>query len=282
MHVTLTPRQVEGDRETIPVSWPGVTGLREDQLVYLADGAIRLRVCDPEGDGVECEVEVGGTLSSHKGMNIPGGAALPAATDGDLGWVEFAAKHGVDLLAVSFVSSAADLVPVARAARRARLRHPADRQDRAPAGGREHRGDRRRGDRRDHGRPRRPRDRSAAGRGAGHAEAADPRRRQTLQAGDHRDPDAGLDGHRAAPDPGRGDRRRQRDLRRHRRDHALRGDRGRPAPGRGGAGDGPDRPRHRARPALRRAGSSPAPTRGPRTSPTRSPRARSAPSTGSA
>ena len=49
-------------------------------------------------------------------MNIPGGAALPAATDGDLGWVEFAVKNDVDLLAVSFVSTAADLVPVARAA----------------------------------------------------------------------------------------------------------------------------------------------------------------------
>ena len=112
MHVTLTPREVEGDRETIPVSWPGVTDLRENQLVYLADGAIRLRVSDPEPEGVGCEVEVGGTLTSHKGMNIPGGAELPAATDGDLGWVEFAASNGVDLLAVSFVSSAADLAPV--------------------------------------------------------------------------------------------------------------------------------------------------------------------------
>ena len=112
MHVTLTPSQVEGTRETIPVSWSGVTSLRENQLVYLADGAIRLRVRDPEADGVSAEVEVGGTLSSHKGMNIPGGAALPAATASDLGWVEFSAKHGVDLIAVSFVSSAADLVPV--------------------------------------------------------------------------------------------------------------------------------------------------------------------------
>jgi pyruvate kinase len=112
MHVTLTPSEIEGDRERIPVSWPGVTDLRENQLVYLADGAIRLRVRDPESDGVDCEVEVGGALSSHKGMNIPGGAALPAATDGDLGWVEFAAKHGIDLLAVSFVSTAQDLVPV--------------------------------------------------------------------------------------------------------------------------------------------------------------------------
>ncbi len=112
MHVTLTPEQVEGDAERIPVSWPGVTDLRQNQLVYLADGAIRLRVRDPEPAGVACEVEVGGTLSSHKGMNIPGGAALPAATAGDLGWVEFAAKHDIDLIAVSFVSTAQDLVPV--------------------------------------------------------------------------------------------------------------------------------------------------------------------------
>jgi len=112
MHVTLTPSQIEGDRERIPVSWPGVTELRPNQLVYLADGSIQLRVIDPEADGVDCEVEVGGTLSSHKGMNIPGGAALPAATASDLGWVEFAAKHAIDLLAVSFVSTAQDLVPV--------------------------------------------------------------------------------------------------------------------------------------------------------------------------
>src|SRR6478752_1153878 len=113
MHVTLTPREVEGDGETIPVSWPGVTDLKENQLVYLADGAIRLRVSDPEADGVDCEIEVGGTLSSHKGMNIPGGADLPATTGVDLDWVEFAVRNGIDLLAVSFVSTAADLEPVA-------------------------------------------------------------------------------------------------------------------------------------------------------------------------
>jgi pyruvate kinase len=111
-HVKLTPREVEGDDGTIPVAWPGVTSLREDERVYLADGAIRLRVEESGGDSVGAEVEVGGTLSSHKGMNVPG-AAVPAATDGDLGWVEFAVEHGLDLLAISFVSTAADLEPVA-------------------------------------------------------------------------------------------------------------------------------------------------------------------------
>jgi pyruvate kinase len=110
MHVKLTPKEVEGDRETIPVTWPGVSSLRENEPVYLADGSIRLRVRGPEDGGVDCEVEVGGTLSSHKGMNVPG-ASSPASTEGDLGWVEFAVEQGIDLLAVSFVSSAADLEP---------------------------------------------------------------------------------------------------------------------------------------------------------------------------
>jgi pyruvate kinase len=111
MHVKLTPQEVEGDRETIPVAWPGVTSLHEDEPVYLADGSIRLRVRGPEDGGVDCEVEVGGTLSSHKGMNVPGLSSAPA-TPGDLGWVEFAVEQGIDLLAVSFVSGAADLEPV--------------------------------------------------------------------------------------------------------------------------------------------------------------------------
>jgi len=113
MHVQLTPREIEGDEETIPVDWPGVASLHEDELVYLADGAIRLRVREPEDGGVDCEVEVGGTLSSHKGMNIPGTTAAGAATEEDLAWVEFAVEHGADLLAVSFVSAATDLEPVA-------------------------------------------------------------------------------------------------------------------------------------------------------------------------
>src|SRR6476646_804552 len=77
MHVTLTPEEVVGEGGTIPVSWAGVSDLEQDQLVYLADGAIRLRVGDKENAGVGAEVEVGGNLSSHKGMNIPGGVDLP-------------------------------------------------------------------------------------------------------------------------------------------------------------------------------------------------------------
>ncbi|MGE5335854.1 MAG: pyruvate kinase [Nitrososphaerota archaeon] len=111
MHVTLTAEEVEGDAATIPVPARAVGRLRHDQVVYLADGAIRLRVADSEDSGVGAEVEVGGTLSSHKGINIPGGA-LAAAGAGDLGWVDFAVAHGVDILAVSFVATPDDLTTV--------------------------------------------------------------------------------------------------------------------------------------------------------------------------
>jgi pyruvate kinase len=112
--VTLTSEDREGDERTIPVSWPGLSeALGADDLVYLADGAIRLRVVEV-GDGeVECEVEIGGALSSHKGMNLPGAeTGLPAIDENDLRWVDFAVRERVDLLAVSFVRRAADLGPV--------------------------------------------------------------------------------------------------------------------------------------------------------------------------
>jgi pyruvate kinase len=115
-HVTLTPEAVEGDEHTIPVSWPGlVSALHPDEPVYLADGAIRLRVLEPHERDVECEVEIGGALSSHKGMNLPGAeTGLPAVAQADLAWVDFAVREGVDLLAVSFIRRAADLDSVKR------------------------------------------------------------------------------------------------------------------------------------------------------------------------
>ena len=113
-HVTLTPEEIEGSAERIPVSWPGIShALERDDQVYLADGKIQLRVDEPNDGAVDCEVEVGGSLASHQGLNLPGAdTGLPSVAGEDLEWVDFAVEHGIDLLAVSFVRSASDLRPV--------------------------------------------------------------------------------------------------------------------------------------------------------------------------
>jgi pyruvate kinase len=113
-HVVLSTEAKEGDAERIPVSWPGISSaLHTDDQVYLADGSIRLRVDHSQDDSVDCEVEVGGALASHQGLNLPGAeTGLPAVAEDDLRWVDFAVERGIDLLAVSFVRSASDLTPV--------------------------------------------------------------------------------------------------------------------------------------------------------------------------
>jgi pyruvate kinase len=112
--LTLTTDGTRNGRDTIPVAWTGLpNAVKPDDVIYLADGSIRLRVRECEESRVLCRVETGGTVASHQGMNLPGVEAVPAAVDdSDLDWVDFAVDHGVDLLAVSFVRSAADLAPV--------------------------------------------------------------------------------------------------------------------------------------------------------------------------
>ena len=117
--ITLTTTPCLGSPERLSVSFDGLpAAVRPGGEVYLADGRIRLRVLESEGDEVRCSVEVGGRVSSHQGLNLPGAdVGLPAAGREDLEWVDFAVAQGIDLLAVSFVRRAEDLEPVKRRVR---------------------------------------------------------------------------------------------------------------------------------------------------------------------
>jgi pyruvate kinase len=113
--VVLTTAEEIGTPERLPVPWQGLpAAVREGDEVYLADGRIRLRVRDQaRGGEVPCEVEVGGPVGSHQGINLPGvDAAVPSVGEKDMSWVDFAVDEGIDLLAVSFVRRAADLAPI--------------------------------------------------------------------------------------------------------------------------------------------------------------------------
>ncbi len=107
-----------GNGERMAVSWSGLAAAVDpEDIIYLADGAIRLRVeAVREGDGeVETAVEIGGTLASRQGLNIPGSTrGLPAVPEEDLDMLRFGESIGVDLVALSFVRTAEDVTSVRR------------------------------------------------------------------------------------------------------------------------------------------------------------------------
>ncbi len=103
----------EGDAQRMSITWAGLADtVHDDEILYLADGAVRLRVTGTRpGDGeIDAEVEIGGAVASRQGLNIPGeAAALPAVPEEDLEHVRTGERIGVDLVALSFVRRAEDI-----------------------------------------------------------------------------------------------------------------------------------------------------------------------------
>ena len=63
-----------------------------------------------DGNDVVCTVTEGGPVSNNKGMSLPGmNVSVPALSEKDIDDLEFALRLGVDLVALSFVRSPADV-----------------------------------------------------------------------------------------------------------------------------------------------------------------------------
>lgn len=88
-----------------------IDGLKEGDKIFLADGTIKVEVYANNGSKVDTRVHVGGKLTSRKGVNFPG-VKLPIATitEKDRRDLEFGAKLGVDLVALSFVRTKEDIL----------------------------------------------------------------------------------------------------------------------------------------------------------------------------
>jgi pyruvate kinase len=109
--VTITTRDVEGAADLISTTFKDLPReMQPGSRILLSDGRIELRVKAVRGEDIECEVINGGTLAEHQGINLPGAAlSIPALTEKDRKDLEFGIKHGVDLVALSFVRSASDI-----------------------------------------------------------------------------------------------------------------------------------------------------------------------------
>ncbi|MBV8582055.1 MAG: pyruvate kinase [Candidatus Eremiobacteraeota bacterium] len=108
---TLTTDQEPGNAEQVSVSYAGLArDVEVGKRIYLADGAIALRVRAIDGSCIRTVVETGGDLRERQGINYPDGTLeLEAVTDRDLEHLDFGIAQGVDWVAVSFVRTAQDV-----------------------------------------------------------------------------------------------------------------------------------------------------------------------------
>jgi pyruvate kinase len=87
----------------------------EGARLLLDDGKMVLRVTGYGIDWIETRVEVGGTLSNSKGLNVPDMVLpLAALTDKDRSDLAFAVEQKVDWVALSFVQRPEDLAEARR------------------------------------------------------------------------------------------------------------------------------------------------------------------------
>ena len=109
---TITTRDVEGDATQVATNYSGMPGdVHTGARILLDDGAIELRVESTTETDVITRVINGGMLGERKGINLPGiTLPIPSLTEKDRDDLRWAASHGVDYIALSFVRSGKDCI----------------------------------------------------------------------------------------------------------------------------------------------------------------------------
>jgi pyruvate kinase len=108
---TITTREVSGNAEIAGTTYEGLPGdVGPGDQILIDDGKVRLRVVSVEDTEVHTEVVVGGKVSDHKGINLPGvPVSVPALSEKDIEDLRWALHLTVDFIALSFVRSAKDV-----------------------------------------------------------------------------------------------------------------------------------------------------------------------------
>lgn len=87
--------------------------------ILMDDGQLEFEVLELDGENIYAKVILGGDLKSHKGVNLPGSKLdIPCLTPKDLEDLQFGLDIGVDLIAISFVKQASDILTVRDTMRR--------------------------------------------------------------------------------------------------------------------------------------------------------------------
>jgi pyruvate kinase len=110
----ITTEDVVGNKDIASTTYKGLPAdVKAGDPLLIDDGKVTLRVTDTDGTVVTTTVEVPGAVSNNKGINLPGVAVnVPALSDKDEADLRWGLGLGADLIALSFVRSADDIVRV--------------------------------------------------------------------------------------------------------------------------------------------------------------------------
>ena len=109
--VRITVEECEGSHDRVSTTYKELANdAKPGDRLLIDDGKVAVVVEHIDGDDVVCTVIEGGPVSNNKGLSLPGVAvSVPALSAKDIGDLEFALTLGVDLIALSFVRSPADI-----------------------------------------------------------------------------------------------------------------------------------------------------------------------------
>ncbi|HLX65326.1 MAG TPA: pyruvate kinase, partial [Planctomycetota bacterium] len=118
---TITTKKVAGTSEGVSTTFRELPhSVHKGDRILVSDGNIAMRVLSTRGDTVICQVENGGELREHQGINLPGvKLKIPSLTPKDRRDLAFALTLNVNYVAQSFVRTAADVRLAKAAIRRA-------------------------------------------------------------------------------------------------------------------------------------------------------------------
>jgi len=111
--LVFTTEKMIGNAERVYITYPEFPkDVKPGENILIDDGKLILRTLSTNGkDEVIAVVEHGGILSSKKGVNLPNTkVSLPCLTEKDKKDLEFAVRHGIDWIGLSFVRSGADII----------------------------------------------------------------------------------------------------------------------------------------------------------------------------
>ncbi|HEX8519403.1 MAG TPA: pyruvate kinase, partial [Pseudonocardia sp.] len=109
--VRITVDDVPGTHDRVSTTYKDLAAdARPGDRLLVDDGKVGLQVVTVEGNDVVCKVTEGGPVSDNKGLSLPGmNVSVPAMSEKDIADLEFALTLRVDIVALSFVRSPADI-----------------------------------------------------------------------------------------------------------------------------------------------------------------------------